>query len=116
MQFLHTLRFPEMELRQSAIPEAHTATYQWLFAEQYHFVEWLKSPEKIFWVSGKPGSGKSTLMKFISDHPRIREALQVSSSSTRANHLIAASFFFWISGTHMQKSQEGLLQSLLFQS
>jgi len=115
MQFLHTLRFREMELRQSAIPEAHNATYEWLFAEQYHFVQWLRSPEKIFWVSGKPGSGKSTLMKFISDHSRVQEALQVWASSTRANALITASFFFWISGTHMQKSQEGLLQSLLFQ-
>jgi hypothetical protein len=115
MQFLHTLRFREMEFRQSAIPEAHNATYQWLFAEQYHFIQWLRSPEKIFWISGKPGSGKSTLMKFISDHPQVHEALQAWSSSTGANGLITASFFFWISGTHMQKSQEGLLQSLLFQ-
>ena len=32
------------------------------------FVDWLKQEDGLYWVSGKPGSGKSTLMKFLSAH------------------------------------------------
>jgi hypothetical protein len=40
------------------------------------FLSWLSSGNGIFHVSGKPGSGKSTLMKFLCDHPRTQEELQ----------------------------------------
>ena len=41
-----------------------------------HFLPWLSSGNGIFHVSGKPGSGKSTLMKFLYDHPRTKEELE----------------------------------------
>lgn len=40
------------------------------------FLGWLSSPEGgIFHIAGKPGSGKSTLMKFLFDHERTRKEL-----------------------------------------
>jgi len=40
------------------------------------FLGWLSSPDGgIFHIAGKPGSGKSTLMKFLFDHERTREEL-----------------------------------------
>jgi hypothetical protein len=57
------------------------------------------------------GSGKSTLMKYIEDHPTTNQLLQ---SWSRPSHLVTASFYFWNSGTMMQKSLQGLLQSLLY--
>ncbi|RSL56714.1 hypothetical protein CEP53_006704 [Fusarium sp. AF-6] len=31
------------------------------------FVDWLRSGEGLFWIQGKPGSGKSTLVRYIID-------------------------------------------------
>jgi hypothetical protein len=67
--------------------------------------------ERVFWIGGKAGSGKSTLMKFIHDHPCTKAALRVWAGPAT---LITASYFFWSSGSHLQKSQEGLLQTLLY--
>jgi ABC-type lipoprotein export system ATPase subunit len=36
------------------------------------FLGWLVSPDAIFHIHGKLGSGKSTLMKFLSCHERTR--------------------------------------------
>ena len=51
-------------------------------------------------------------MKFLCNHPLTRVALQKWAGQSK---LAVASFFFWIAGTKMQKSQEGLLQSLLYE-
>jgi hypothetical protein len=40
------------------------------------FLKWLSTEESIFWLSGKAGSGKSTLMKFLITHPTIDTVLQ----------------------------------------
>ena len=61
---------------------------------------------------GKPEFGKSALMKFLASHLSTREALLQCAGT---NKLIIANFFFWNGGTQMQKSQEGLLRSLLFE-
>lgn len=39
------------------------------------FVHWLASSDDIFWIIGKAGSGKSTLIKLIDDDPRTKEGL-----------------------------------------
>jgi len=74
-------------------------------------LEWLKHGDRIFWVSGKPGSGKSTFMKFIADVEDTRRALATWAYPNRA---IVASHYFWSSGTATQRSQQGVLQTLLF--
>jgi hypothetical protein len=76
------------------------------------FEDWLENGTGIFWLSGKAGSGKSTLMKFLQHHRRTRELLTVWADT---DPLIVASHFFWHSGSYMQKSHEGLLRSLLYQ-
>jgi hypothetical protein len=78
-----------------------------------NFAEWLRRDDGIFWIAGKAGSGKSTLMKYLYDNPKTREELCCWSKS---NTLIVAAFFFWKTGTSMQKSQIGLLQSLLYET
>jgi Cdc6-like AAA superfamily ATPase len=40
------------------------------------FLNWLSSGTGIYHVSGKPGSGKSTLMKFLCDHPHTKAELE----------------------------------------
>jgi len=41
-------------------------TYGWVFGPSIKFTTWLQdSAAPYFWIQGKPGSGKSTMMKYI---------------------------------------------------
>ena len=118
---LARLHFAGMHDRHKAIPAAHPGTSQWIFdagPEQPNtdhfdsFPRWLTGTgcSNIYWISGKPGTGKSTLMKFVSSHPRTTTHLR---AWTKGKTLIKASFFFSSLGNGMQRSRMGLLQSLL---
>ena len=115
-QVLRSLYFPTIMERQEAIPEAHGKTFEWIFQEsatgesENSFVEWLNSGTGIYWINGKAGSGKSTMMRYLYNNPRTMEKLNQWSSSSP---LCVAAFFFWGSGTYEQRSQSGLLRSLL---
>ncbi|KAH6714421.1 hypothetical protein BKA61DRAFT_359607 [Leptodontidium sp. MPI-SDFR-AT-0119] len=77
------------------------------------FVAWLRSGNQIYHISGKAGSGKSTLMKFLCQHSRVRKELESWAGEKR---LVFAQFFFWNSGEKLQTSLEGLYRSLLFET
>jgi len=53
-------------------------------------------------------------MKFVSDDPRTKAALEEWASSS-GKRLYFSSFYFWNQGFLLQKSQTGLLRTLLFQ-
>ena len=106
-----TLRFKSMRLRDLQIPLAHANTFSWIF-DHPPFAPWLASSSGLFWINGKAGSGKSTLMKFIAGHPKTTHLLE---SWANGRPVVQASFFFCSSGYPVQKSQEGLLRSLLYQ-
>ncbi|KLU87046.1 hypothetical protein MAPG_06052 [Magnaporthiopsis poae ATCC 64411] len=65
-----------------------------------------------FWITGKPASGKSTLMKFICTEPRVKKTLRLWSESLR---LLTCDIYIWNPGPSMQKSQLGLLRTILYQ-
>ncbi|KAK3324530.1 hypothetical protein B0T19DRAFT_486683 [Cercophora scortea] len=87
-----------------------------LLRSRQTLLKWLQAGTEslpgIFWVQGKAGSGKSTLMKFLSGCPDTMVSLRQWAGSAT---LMMASFYFWSPGTRLQKSQEGLLRSILFQ-
>ena len=105
-----SLNYDSRPVRHGSVPQAHKDTFQWAFDSRLSY--WLRSGSGIFWVSGKPGSGKSTFMKFIASHVQTKELLFDWAGS--ANTLAVAAHFFWIAGTPIQRSWQGLLQSLLF--
>ncbi|KAI1136555.1 hypothetical protein F5Y05DRAFT_96938 [Hypoxylon sp. FL0543] len=74
------------------------------------FITWLKQETGIFYVSGKPGSGKSTLMKYLTRHPKTREYLTVWADGKK---LVLGNFFFWKPGSVLQKSTKGLIRGIL---
>jgi hypothetical protein len=88
-------------------------TYGWLFKRTVDFEDWLNGKPKstVYWIRGKPGSGKSTVMKFALQHNRTRQLLKEYSDST----WIVAGFFFHDRGSNIQKSVQGLLFEILFQ-
>lgn len=80
---------------------------------QKHLLRWLENKtSEPFVVTGKPGSGKSTFMKFIASHEQTRLALAGWAGDKK---LLVARFYFWSSGSPLQRSQEGLLRCLLYQ-
>lgn len=118
-RLIDTLHFSEMMDRQERIAEAYTKTFQWIYDEPRardkdwsNFAEWLESDSTLYWITGKAGSGKSTLMKYIYRHARTFEGLARWSPEKPPT---TAAFFFWNSGSKIQMSQDGLLRSLLFQ-
>ncbi|KAH8722676.1 hypothetical protein GQ44DRAFT_622125, partial [Phaeosphaeriaceae sp. PMI808] len=113
-RILRSLHFKTIAMRESKIPEAHARTFEWIFSEDNKdsaFLEWLKNDDGVFWAMGKPGSGKSTLMKFLANHPLTKQHLKGWAA---AKTIVMANYFFWNAGNDLQKSQEGLLRSLLF--
>ncbi|KAI1195548.1 hypothetical protein F5X97DRAFT_345595 [Nemania serpens] len=72
---------------------------------------WFQSGSGVFHVSGKAGSGKSTLMKHIFSQPHTREYLETWAGD---QELLYAAFFFWAAGNDEQKSLTGLYRSILF--
>ncbi|KAH6721901.1 hypothetical protein BKA61DRAFT_700906 [Leptodontidium sp. MPI-SDFR-AT-0119] len=115
---LQHLSFPTLDIRYESIDPAHARTFNWIFEgfkpsdpNSTGFPEWLVgNGDSLFWINGKAGSGKSTLMKYIYDDPRTREKLSIWAGGQKVT---MASFFFWISGNADQCSQTGLLRSLL---
>ena len=117
---LFSLKFEGLGSRKHTISGTHGDTYEWVFSPprvlrqkgvKANFSSWLESGNGVFWVTGYPGSGKSTLMKFVDNHPTTMEKLQAWGKGYR---LVKANHFFWVNGSPLQKSQEGLLRSLCF--
>lgn len=71
-----------------------------------NFGDWLKSDKTCYWISGKPGSGKSPLMRLLLHHPSTYSILRESNPKATAVNLV--SYFFLVSGdptsTHCQGS------------
>jgi hypothetical protein len=110
LTILNALTFYGRRQRQAAVSEAYAGTFEWIF--QNKFVSWLESSNPIFWISGKPGSGKSTLMKHLVNDPRTTLTLQ---SWSNPQELFISDYFFWVNGTSLQRSSTGLLRSVLYE-
>jgi hypothetical protein len=83
-----------------------------------NFSEWLQSKESLYWITGKPGAGKSTLIKFLQQNDRTKELVQKHTpcdDPSIKTIVSVAAFFFWVSGSRIQRSKEGLLRALLHQ-
>ena len=115
---LEWLHYPRMTSRKESVKDTHSDTFQWILKSKDlgnnkpnpGFRTWLESGNGIYWLAGKAGSGKSTLMKLITEHRKTQEALRTWAGDTV---LVFPSFYFWYGGTQMQRSQLGMLRSLL---
>jgi hypothetical protein len=77
------------------------------------FCRWLHGNDKLFWVCGKAASGKSTLMRKICHDSRLQYHL---NRWTPKGTVTITKIFFTSEGSELQRSQEGLLRSLLYQA
>ncbi|KAH7122986.1 hypothetical protein EDB81DRAFT_604831, partial [Dactylonectria macrodidyma] len=79
-------------------------------AQWDRFPDWLRSNAKVYWISGKPGSGKTTLANFILSEPRTAKLLDLWQPNS-----VLVSHFFWRPGSQMQQSIKGMLCTILYQ-
>ncbi|KAK4095685.1 hypothetical protein N658DRAFT_386454, partial [Parathielavia hyrcaniae] len=77
------------------------------------FQHWLREGAGVVHISGKPGSGKSTLMKLLLSDERTKQELEAWAGPKQ---LAFAHFSFWLSGERLQYSLEGLHRSILFET
>ncbi len=99
-----------MDSRKLTIKTAHSKTCRW-FLNHTDYQVWLDASKwtqhhGFLWISGKPGAGKSTIMKFACSNMK---------SKDRREGSITASFFFNARGDYLERSVVGMYRSLLLQ-
>lgn len=112
------LDFAERLAREEQIQntEVQASTVDWIWNindPQKSFNQWLQSHEAIFWIQGKPGSGKSTLMSYLAR--KAKGVLNKASSSTKHPWTIAWFYFDFRAEKGVANNFEGLLRSLCLQ-
>ncbi|KAK6226549.1 pfs domain-containing protein [Colletotrichum tabaci] len=108
-----SLKFDQIDSRQSNIKSALGKTCRWLTSHR-SYRDWLdpaKLPEHhgFLWISGKPGAGKSTIMKFVMSRTK-RGKVKKSPANAAVIH-----FFFNARGEELEKTTLGMYRSLLHQ-
>ena len=118
-RILDSLWFEAIHSREEHIDDAHKKTFEWIFESSSlvrhrwdNFTQWLENGGGVYWINGKAGSGKSTLMRFLCQDGRTQNSLKLWSGERT---LLTPKFFFWSAGRPLEKSVEGLLRSLLWQ-
>ncbi|KAL1872654.1 hypothetical protein Daus18300_004200 [Diaporthe australafricana] len=123
---LKALEFEGMNARRAQVEWTEGDTFEWLITDdavpdnhpdlKVSFKQWLSTGRGVYHVTGKPGSGKSTLMKLIDHAAATREQLESWASQTQ-ERLIMATFYTWkaASAHPLQNQEVGLARTLLHQ-
>ncbi|KAK4462121.1 hypothetical protein QBC42DRAFT_84161 [Cladorrhinum samala] len=139
-RILRLLKYDKMRERSDGLKERlaeiddrqkeNGGTFQWIFeaesdnisdCEGERRMEWeartkwnnwisAKSQSGIFHIAGKFGSGKSTLMQFLSDHPRTQEHLEQWAGVRK---LVKVNYYFSVVIGGTQQLLRGLYRTLL---
>ncbi|RSL54834.1 hypothetical protein CEP54_009676 [Fusarium duplospermum] len=107
-----------------AISKPFGDTYGWILDPQPtkqdgkplwgSFQGWLaEDASTIYGITGKPGSGKSTMMKFLLQQPLLREHLSNGLGNLR---LLIVRYYAWNRGTRLHQSFEGLKRTVISQA
>ncbi|KAI1052591.1 hypothetical protein LB507_009842 [Fusarium sp. FIESC RH6] len=113
---INSLWFEAIESRDRAISEPYKSTYEWVLDPDgsTKFVRWMEEDQSLlYWITGKAGSGKSTLMKYLAHHESTVRHLEKCAGELP---LLFCHFYFWEATTEeLQHSREGLIRTLLWQ-
>ncbi|KAH7399590.1 hypothetical protein BKA66DRAFT_407142, partial [Pyrenochaeta sp. MPI-SDFR-AT-0127] len=103
-----SLQFDQIDVRQNNVKDAHAKTCAWLLNKS-EYLDWLNDTKLgnhhgFLWIKGKPGTGKSTIMKYA-----------LANAHERMTDKTILSFFFNARGNNLEKSTIGTYRSLLLQ-
>ncbi|KAM7219640.1 hypothetical protein V8F06_005021 [Rhypophila decipiens] len=115
--FLDKLHFPERLLREHQLESlmADPISLDWVWKSELG--SWLATTEPFFWVNGKPGSGKSTLIHHIAQSEELRRTLPhhpPGHEKAPLAWLVVHHFFDFRGQKGAANSFVGFLRSLLF--
>lgn len=107
---MNSLWFDAIDSRFDTVAPALSKTCEW-FLESQIYSRWLdpifyQSHHGFLWISGVPGAGKTTLMKFVCSR------MQTACKSDPNTTVIA--FFFNARGADLEKTTTGMYRSLLY--
>ncbi|KAK8033932.1 hypothetical protein PG991_003330 [Apiospora marii] len=77
------------------------------------FNQWLESKDPLFWMSGRAGCGKSTLMKYAFQHDGTQRRLERWARPD--GRLMKASVHLFADGTPLQRGHETILRTAIYQ-
>ncbi|KAF4459813.1 Pfs NACHT and Ankyrin domain [Fusarium albosuccineum] len=105
-RLLDSLSFDMIDSRPATVKVQYPNTCEWLLTHS-DYLDWFNMAKAgehhgFLWIKGKPGAGKSTIMKFA--------ATQASNDKSNT----AMSFFFNARGAELEKSTTGMYRALLF--
>jgi predicted ATP-dependent serine protease len=126
-KLIDSLNFTHKNARYNAIEPSYGSTFQWAVDAKARAVRdassaeesktnnvalgsRLRSGEGLFWINGKPGSGKSTLMKFLADHQRTQEIIKRNGEEP-----CIISSLIWDAGSIEERSLRCVTATLLYQ-
>jgi ankyrin repeat protein len=107
-EIMTSLHFKQRDARLLTLKSAQAKTCRWML-KNVLYRDWMEA-EKLyqhrgfFWIKGKPGAGKSIMMKFL-----------FSEAKRKMKGCLVLSFFFNARGEDFEKSTAGLYRSLLLQ-
>ena len=109
---MRTLEFAERRSREYQLQNLDTdqSSFGWIWDSV--FADWLSSSNPLFWLRGKPASGKSTLTQYLVHNDRTYSKLREYKN---CEWLTIYFFFDFRGGKGMNNNFEGLLRSLLVQ-
>jgi hypothetical protein len=114
------LWFDESDERLHSIATPMAGSMNWVFSDERMqdegaLLDWLGNTrgEHLFWLTGRPGSGKSVLTKYLFRNPHVFDYLEAWSGSAPG---ITAAYTFWNCGTELQNSPVGLLRTVLYEA
>lgn len=107
VDLIQTLTFDQMRHRENSINLPQRGTCIWL-RDNPHFRSWLRSNHSeevpaLLWIRGKPGSGKSTLMRATMQDPSFKGCA------------VASHFFNGRSANELDHNELGMYRSLIYQ-
>ncbi|KAK3385255.1 hypothetical protein B0H63DRAFT_510121 [Podospora didyma] len=108
---VNQLYFDKIDERLTNLKPAQSQTCSWFF-DKPEYASWHDASRQeehggFLWIKGNPGTGKSTLMKFLFENAK--------SNPRGGPEQITLSFFFLARGTIEERSTKGLYRSLLHQ-
>ncbi|KAJ4378185.1 hypothetical protein N0V83_001019 [Neocucurbitaria cava] len=113
------LRFKQIDTRQLSIEDAYSKTCTWIL-EKPEYLDWLDEAKLeehhgILWIKGHPGSGKSTIMKYILNHTVSKFKPPETNYDMATKGPVISAFFFNARGDTLEKSTLGMYRSLVVQ-
>ncbi|KIW56137.1 hypothetical protein PV05_04819 [Exophiala xenobiotica] len=109
---VRALDFKERLSREQQLSNVTTPseTFTWVWSSP--FLEWLRSDSRLFWISGKPASGKSTLMHYLAQSKELKNVLRTAGGN---GWEVIHFFFDFRAGRGIGNNFEGFVRSLLVQ-